>query len=272
MKMTREKLYELIQLQPEIIKRLEVIGSQMDFDRIDDELNQMLDGKSAGEAYQRLKALLQEDRDHLKMLCCQLECACRIHGSYLKKHIPETVYIDTMKCFTRFIRECEKKNGRMFFDRGWWTYRQISMNLFRIGALEYQFKEYGGERVIGIHIPSDADLSPESVDASIEHADSFFSTYYSDYKYDKYTCNSWLMSRALKPMLSEESNILSFQERFDIVKEDPDDREYLEWLFQVLPDTDYKALPSVTGLQKKAKQLLLNGGNVGSALGIMERG
>ena len=36
-----------------------------------------------------------------------------------------------MKCFTRFAKECKKKNGAYFFDRGWWTYRQISMKLLK---------------------------------------------------------------------------------------------------------------------------------------------
>ncbi len=139
--MTKEKLYKLIQLQPEIVKKLEVIGSQIDFDKIDHDLNQILDSDSAKQAYDCLELMLKGDTDHLKMLYCQLECACRIYERYVKKNIPETIYIDTMKCFTRFIEECKKKTGRMFFDRGWWTYRQISMNLFRIGALEYQFKK-----------------------------------------------------------------------------------------------------------------------------------
>ncbi len=175
-----------------------------------------------------------------------------------------------MRCFTRFIEECRKKNGRMFFDRGWWTYRQISMNLFRIGELEYQFKEHDGENVIALHIPSDADLSEEAVDESMRQAAIFFRTYYEEYKYKKYTCNSWLMSPALRPLLPERSNILSFQERFDIVQEDREDQEYIEWLFQVPVDTDHRELPADSSLQKKVKELLLSGGAIGSAYGFME--
>lgn len=271
MKMTKERFYQRIGLQPEIKKGLQAAVSQINFHQIEHDLDQMLEEGLAEQAYHRLETVFQDDEDHLKMLWCQLECAWRTYARYLEKGIPETIYVDTMKCFPRFIRECEKKNGRMFFDRGWWTYRQISMCLFRIGALEYQFKKYNGENVIAIHIPSDADLSRESVDASIERADHFFTTYYRDYRYSKYTCNSWLLSRALRPLLPEKSNILSFQERFEIVKEDREDQSYLEWLFQVPPDTEYKELPSVTGLQKKVRNLLLNGEKIGSAYGIMGR-
>jgi len=271
MGMTQEKLYNLIQLQPEIIQKLKLMDSHMDMKAVENELNQMVDRKSSWEAYQRLKTIFQEDEEHLRMLYCQLECACRIYEKYVEKNIPVNIYIDTMKCFTRFMEECKKKNGRMFFDRGWWTYRQVSMSLFRIGALEYEFKEYNRENVIAVHIPSDADLSPASVSQSMEQAEKFFKAYYSDYQFCKYTCNSWLLSPVLKPLLSRESNILSFQERFDIIEENQDDKEFLEWLFQAPADTEYSNLPSVTSLQKRVKTLLQNGRTVGSAYGILKK-
>ena len=78
------------------------------------------------------------------------------------------------------------------------------------------------------------------------------------------------MSPALRPLLPERSNILSFQERFDIVQEDREDQEYIEWLFQVPVDTDHRELPADSSLQKKVKELLLSGGAIGSAYGFME--
>lgn len=78
-----------------------------------------------------------------------------------------------------------------------------------------------------------------------------------------------MLSQSLTPLLPEKSNILSFQQRFRIVKEDLEDKSYLEWLFQVLPDIEYNKLPSVTRLQKKVKEMLLKGGKIGSAYGVM---
>lgn len=274
MNMELSELYYLIDLQTEMIQKLRLVNEKIDFKRMDLYLEQLTDMKTTIPSYEYLKTLLEEDeedKDNIKMLYCQLECARRVFDKYQEKHIAKTVYIDTMKCFTRFIEECKKKNGRMFFDRGWWTYRQVSMNIFRIGELEYQFEEYEGENVIAIHIPSDADLSKVAVDASMKQAEIFFHTYYDGYKYKKYTCNSWLMSPALKPLLSQNSNILSFQRRFDIVQENKEDREYVEWLFQVPVDTDDKDLPAETSLQKKVREQLRNGGTVGSAYGIMRR-
>lgn len=268
--MRANELYRLIDLQPEMVQKLDAVRGKIDMDQIDGYLEKMMDGKTAAQAYKELDASLAEDQDHLKMLYCQLECARRVFDRYQEKHIPETVYIDTIRCFTRFIDECKKKNGRMFFDRGWWTYRQLSMRLFRIGELEYELKEYEGEKVIGLHVPSDADLSKGAVDVSLEQAGIFFRTYYGSHPYKKYTCGSWLLSPVLKPLLSERSNILAFQERFRIIREDKENREYIEWLFQVPADTKAEDLPAGTELQKKVRELLLDGGTVGSAFGVMD--
>lgn len=268
--MKQPELYHLIELQPEIVSKLDSAAKELDLKALEPCLGLMTERKTAYEAYERLKTLLGEDPDHIKMLACQLECACRIYHRYGQLQIEDAVYRDTMRCFTRFLDECLRKCGRMFFDRGWWTYRQISMSIFRIGELEYERKQREGECVIGIHIPSDANLSKEAVDASLRQAERFFQAYDISWTDKKYTCNSWLLSPMLKKLLPENSNILSFQKRFDLVQEDKEDREYIEWLFQVPSDTKYKDLPVKTSLQKKARNLLLHGENIGSAYGIIK--
>ena len=264
------ELYDCIGLQAEMVKKLNDAGKQIRLHLLEPYLEKLMDAATAKQAYEALQVLLEEDHDHSKMLYCQLECARRIFDRYKEKHISEAIYTDTMKCFPRFIEECRKKNGRMFFDRGWWTYRQISMSIFRIGELEYERKQREGEWVIGIHIPSDANLSKEAVDTSLRQAERFFQAYDKSWTDKKYTCNSWLLSPMLKKLLPEDSNILSFQKRFDIVQEDKEDKEYIEWLFQVPSDTKYKDLPVKTSLQKKARKLLLHGENIGSAYGIIK--
>lgn len=271
--MERYELYQLIGLQPEIVRKLERAGACISLEQIDGYLVRLMDRGMAALAYGQLKELLKEDEGSLKMLYCQLECARRVFDRYMEKQIPLAVYVRTMACFTRFLDECGRKHGRMFFDRGWWAYRQLSMSLFRIGELEYEFKQDGGEDVLAIHIPSDADLSREAVGRSLADARQFFRLYYGGYRYRKYTCHSWLLSPALTPLLPENSHILSFQQRFRICGQDlgdKNDKEYIEWLFQVPIGTDYQNLPESTSLQKSVKKLLLSGGTVGSAYGIMD--
>ena len=209
--MELRELYKKIGLQKEIVQKLEDIEESLCLEELGGCLEQLTDMETASLAYERLQEYLQEDGENLKMLYCQMECAGRAHGRYEQRRIPEDVYIDTMKCFPRFLRECAAKNGRMFFDRGWWTYRQLSLDLFRVGALEYQISEQRTSGTIGIHIPSDADLSGESVDDSLRRAGVFFRTYFPELKYDRYACDSWLLSPALKNLLPESSHIRSFQ-------------------------------------------------------------
>lgn len=270
--MEREQLYQLIDLQPEIVERLHKTGKEMDLKQAEPWLEGMLEGERAARSYDGLKELLGEDADQIKMLYCQLECARRAYDGYREKQIEESIYRDTMKCFPRFLGECRRRNGRMYFDRGWWTWRQISMRLFRIGALEYEFAEHEGGNAIAIHIPSDADLSWEAVEDSLKQAGLFFQAYYPEYEYEKYTCDSWLLSPALQPFLASDSHILSFRNRFTILREENESRDYMEWLFRVPADTAYEKLPEETSLQRQVKELLLQGRNTGTAYGMMEAG
>lgn len=267
--MKPHELYRLIGLQPEIAGRLDALAGEIDLAALSPCLEQLQDIRTAPEAYEHLQKHFQTDRDNLRMLFCQLECACRIYDRYQEMHIDDAIYRDTMKCFSRFLAECQRKNGRMFFDRGWWTYRQISMSLFRIGSLEYEFPPAAEKGCIAVHIPSDADLSKESVDASLAEAGTFFSTKYPDYEYDRYTCDSWLMSPVLSTLLPEDSNIVSFQRRFSITGVCDEDSGCLEWLFCSPRTTDFESLPEDTSLRKKAKALLLSGGHIGAASGTL---
>ena len=267
--MQLQELYAIIDLPAEAVRRLEAVAPAIALSDFEEELAGIMDIATADAAYRRLSARLTGDADHWAMLLCQLECARRDADRYRALGAGLDVFAATMKCFTRFLRECAVRNGRMFFDRGWWTYRQLSMRIFRLGALEYELREEGGAPCAGIHIPSDADLSPAAVDDSLAQAATFFAARMPDFAYDRYTCSSWLLSPALRPFLPEGSRIRAFQERFTLVGEDPESRDCLEWLFQAPEDADIAALPERTRLQRGIKQLLLRGGNVGVADGVI---
>lgn len=264
-----EELYQLIGLPLSVIERLEIAKSQIDQLNLNDTIRQLTDAKTASQTYQILRRQLHDDSDNWKMLYCQLEAAKLCYSKYQDKGIPNDIYVATMKCFTRFLIECEKKNDRMFFDRGWWTYRQTSMSLFRIGELEYEFKMSEEENMIGIHIPSDATITYKAVGESLKKAKDFFGKYFPMYGHARYTCDSWLLVSGLKALLPDQSNIVDFQRRFQIVRENPEDREFIEWLFQMPIDTCYDELSAKTRLQMNAKEYLINGGKIGKAYGIL---
>ncbi len=192
------------------------------------------------------------------------------------KRMPEDIWIETMKAFPRFISEHRRSCGCDGFDRYGWTVRQVGARLFRIGELEYELAENEpGKREISVHIPSDAKLEPDRMNASLSRADAFLREYFPDWAALPKTCESWLLSPALKELLPPDSRILRFREAFDIREELPENDAALEWVFHVAESQrkglDLSALPEDTSLQRKMKALLLAGRKPGAAYGVLVR-
>lgn len=262
-------LCDEIQLQPEIKSRVFDFVNAFDFNAVDRQLKSFWDYEKMSEALAELQTILGEDIDNIKILACMLKASADAYEIYREKGISDEIYFATMKCYTRFIDETHQMKGRHYFDRYWWTTRQAGCHLFRIGELEYEMKHIEGSIVIGIHIPSDADFSPSAVDDSIVNARRFFSKYYPKLSDAEYRCHSWLLDNQLRGMLKKDSNILHFQNLFEIFDEGEVGSDYLEWLYQTKL-TDYVALPENTSLQKNVKKHLLSGGAIRNAYGRLK--
>ena len=200
------------------------------------------------------------------VLACLLLAAARAHKEYARLGISEEVFADTMHCFPRFVKEHRALTGEWGFDRGWWAWRATCLRLFRIGALEYE-PIWGEKRALSLHIPSDASLDPEACRSSHEAARAFFAAHFPACARAPVVCSSWLLHPALKELLGGESNIVRFQSLFDIVRVDEDDISYRAFVFR-RADGDIADYPENTTLQRRLKEHLLQGGRMGSALGI----
>ena len=198
-----------------------------------------------------------------------LKASADVYEIYKDKGISDKIYFDTMKCYTRFIDETYKITGKVYFDRYWWTSRQAGCHLFRIGELEYEMKHIDGNISIGIHIPSDVDFSSSAIDNSLANARQFFTKHYPELSNAKYRCHSWLLDRQLKEMLNDNSNILSFQYRFEIFDEGEIGTDFIEWLYNTRT-TDYDNLPENTSLQRNMKKHILSGGVIRNAYGKLK--
>ena len=190
------------------------------------------------------------------------------------KRFPEDIFVATMGCFSRFVKEHYVSYGYYGFDRGFWTTRQASARLFRIGELEYEFID-DDNNPIHIHIPSDAKMSSELLNKSVSDARDFLKTYFPGRETDDFALESWLLSPVLKELLPADSKILGFQAAFDITEVFPDEKDFIGWIFGLAQEQIKSAVPSElperTTLQKNTKNLLLGGGNVGSAGGVLAR-
>lgn len=267
------EIIKKIELQDEIETEVLQMEAKIDYDSLEPYITMLYCRDTWNTGEESLKKALGNDPQGIKMLTVMLHCGVLLHDNYVKAGIDEIIYVDTMKCFTRFLNEHKENYGSYKFDRSFWTTRQISMHLFRIGELEYELDNKDGEKIVSMHIPSDADILLPKLQNSYRKAKEFLRRYYPEYSEVKMMCESWLLSPSLEKLLPKTSKILNFQKSFIITATDWEDKGYLEWVYKVnnsfLENCKLDDLPENTSLQKNMKNYLLNGGKVGMAAGIL---
>ena len=223
------------------------------------------------DAYNMIKKDIGADPKGFKDLALQLSAALRAREMYAEIGIDDKIFVDTMGCFSRFVKEHMVSFGHYGFDRGWWTWHQLCLSIFRIGVLEYEKKIDDGKNVLSIHIPSDSAMTREALDASYNMAAEFFKNKFKDYKFEYAYTDTWLLSPALRDMLPAGSKILDFMSDYKIVSSDPDAMDFFTWVFKIKHDdtVDYTTLPENTSLQRTVKKHLVAGGKIGNAKGIL---
>lgn len=221
------------------------------------------------EGIRELQELLEDDPDGIKILWELLNMigtySCE---EYVKRDIPTVIFAATMKFCTRFLQEYYQTFQTYKFVWAWWFPRQISLNEYRIGALEYEFVDVK-DREIAIHIPSDADLREESIARSLKEFHAFRTKYYPGWDTVPLTCDTWMLMPELKEMLGEASNIIAFQNLFEIDTIDHDATWYMGWIFPGIETVD-ELLPERTTLQRNMKKHLLSGKKFGIAKGHLK--
>lgn len=208
------------------------------------------------EIAEELHAALQPDEDGLRILAAMIRAAVTAE---FPPELSEECYFATMSVFGRFVREHRASFGRYGFDRWFWTWRQTSGLLVRVGSLEFEQTDEG----ISIHIPSDADLSSEAVERSVRRAKAVLGD-------GEYFCRSWMLSPKLKRLLPETSRVLAFRSLFHRFEYFPDDTGYKLWVFKD-PGLDPRDFPEDTLLQRNMKKFVLHGGKVGASHGFLRR-
>ena len=160
-----------------------------------------------------------------------------------------------------------------FFMRG---------KLIQIGRLHYEnddnnkkIKKYvkNKENFRGyyIHIPKGENLAEKEVNDSLVKIDKYLKKYFKDEEIIYYT-ESWLLSPELKEILPDNSNIIKFQNKFDIVEYEENIKDFLNFVFDdVLDNIKYDELPENTSLQKALKKKILNKEKLHLGLGILKK-
>ena len=226
-----------------------------------------LDGKAAP---------LPDDLRGADILAEQLLKAVENRETGPWRDVEEDIWIDTMKCYTRFVHEHLSSCGCYGFDRGFWTTRQRDAKLFRLGELEYELvREEDGSMTVGLHIPSDAHLEPERLNDSLARAREFLKQRFPEWADAPVRCESWLLAPALKELLPPDARILRFQAAFDLTETDPGSDDVLQWVFGLAEDRKdavrLEDLPEDTTLRRNMKAYMQKGGRIGTAAGVLTR-
>ena len=217
-------------------------------------------------AIRDIVAALGEDADGMKMLAFMLQRAVETHDRYRALGIDDTIFADTMKFCTRFVIDHHRHHGHYAFTWGWWLPRQLSLQEFRFGALEYELIEISGRPAINIHIPGDADLSDAALRQSYLLARRSIARIAPAHAAADMVCDSWMLSPVLDSLLPAHSRILAFKASFDVHTVDPASPHATRWIFGRY-DLPVEDLPETTTLQRRTKALMRNGGSIGSAMG-----
>lgn len=264
-KMTFEQLCELLQLPSEVTESLKNdnnVEKIISDETIRNELNRR---DSWDSAICEIRKRIGDDPSGFHILNVLLHCACDTWKHYQEKSIHISVFADTMKFCTRFLYEHKKTYGTYAFTWAWWFPRQLAMQEFRIGELEYELIPSDSKRIY-IHIPSDACMEPSAIQASFHSFREFLNKYFPDWSGTDWYCESWMLSPALSELLPEHSNLIHFQNMFDLVSVDYESMAVLDWVFPgETPELD--KLPENTTLQRNLKKFLLSGKKFGWAEG-----
>lgn len=264
--MTLSELCEIIELDHEIVKNVLDIDSTYNHEELSFMWEKLYSSSTWDEGIAQLQAYFGEDKYGMKILTCILNCTLYTHELYEKRGIPLHIFIDTVKFIPRFLNRHKQTHGFYAFVWAWWFPRQLSLHEFRIGELEYELKDEVAVPQISIHIPSDAIIKKENLSASYSKLKEFLNNYFPEYINAELFCDSWLLSPALKQLLPSSSNILHFQDCFEIIRVDEESNAFLEWIY-LRNDLPYDKLPEETSLQCTVKKHLLEGGKIGWTFG-----
>lgn len=204
-----------------------------------------------------------------------IRLAADVYEEYQQEGIDDIIYDQTFYDITIWCQECYRKYGIYGLEELWWLGQSVKRRLFRLGRLQFEpgIVEEGlegqkevipaGEEVLNVHIPAGEPLSYEQCKKSFQLAEEFFGG-----RYQVYVCDSWLLSWHLKELLPEDSNIIRFQNLFDVTKVYYTYPQAEQRIFgDVLEDKN--AYPEDTWLQRKAKEYILSGQDLGIGVGFM---
>jgi hypothetical protein len=196
---------------------------------------------------------------------------------------PESVIDLTFDVLARHCATRQRKWGSIGVDAGWWMLPVLRGEMVQIGSLQFHRVTLGvgtlspaswfgddaafdvgfrrGDASLGLHIPQGVDLSPDALDVTMSEARDVLARLWPVHQRRLATCQTWLLDERLRTYLDANSNIVRFQERFNLPSLwYEDDEDVLDFVFQS-PNTPLGELPRSTTLQRAIIDVIGHGGH-----------
>lgn len=217
-------------------------------------------------------------RDSVGMLFL-IVCAVPLQYIYRRKGFSEALYWETLQDLRYKLEECKNVHGHWGTFVSWWFQRFYLCERFKLGRLQFETAEFPydaykslkkGDKVYCCHIPSCGPLRQEDVIDSLKRAYNFYRAELKDGVLPV-VCRSWLLYEPLSEVFSDSVNIMEFRALFDVLENKEDETNSDFWrVFNVFYDRErINDIPATTRLQKRLKEYLMQGKNMGYAYGVL---
>lgn len=134
------ELFRMLEIPKEVEKQLINYGRSRNVYIPNVIINKILKRDEWDVGIKELQELLDDDSDGIKILWELLNIIGKYsYEEYIKRNISNDIFVATIKFCTRFLHEHYRTFQTYKFVWAWWFPRQISLNEYRIGALEYEF-------------------------------------------------------------------------------------------------------------------------------------
>ncbi|TVZ99234.1 MULTISPECIES: acyltransferase domain-containing protein [unclassified Streptomyces] len=196
-----------------------------------------------------------------------------------ERGIPAEISRRTLADLGRQIAVHRRRHGRAGVQSPRWLAHHFRGELYQLGRLQFERARLGqhtapviatagldavpGTPCLNLHIPDfHGPLTPSACDSSLALAREFFALHFPEEHTDAVLCHSWLLDPQLKRYLPARSNVVRFQERFRIAREDtePADTEPVQFVFGD-PDLPVARLPRRTSVERAVGDHLRAGGH-----------
>ncbi len=254
---------------------------KLNFDKdFDKEFNKILE-KTPVSDYVSIDYYDLDSEDGEKNLLYFLYMCEALNCNYKEMGIGEEILLDTLYDIVIWCRTWSSIKGKLFLGETRWLFNHLSGKLFRLGRLQFcidkadeTVAELGiieGEPMVSVHIPSVGPLEIDECEKSIAMARDFFEKYFTEFKFNTFSCHSWLLDDTLKEILPQESNIIRFGDMF-IKTTQEKSNDVVKYTF----GWDKKAyqvknLPCNSTLTKNVRKHILDGKDFHITMGYIKR-